>query len=450
MEQQSSSSAGMRGLGDAFASRVDRTIADRCLLDRSKMVVVALSGGPDSTCLLHVLHHLGYMVAAAHLDHGLRADSALDTAWSEQLCSSLGVPLVKRSIEVQAIKREAGGSIQVIAREERYRFLQSAAAEMNAGAIATGHTRSDRAESVLLNIVRGTGVEGLKGIPYRRDNIVRPLLDVERSDVESYCKLNELTPRDDPSNRSTKYARNNVRAELLPYLERRFNASVRDAIVRLSDIASDESSLLAELADKWVGHETALDVAQFAGQHIAMQRRILMKTLQCTPGTHAEVNHDSIERVRRAIASRLPFAIALPGADRYVQGNGMTFEVLTAAPAAIPERTAVEISGVGDYEFGNWIVNVSSLDAGFTSIGWMLRQWQPGDRIRLNAGSKKLQDIFTDAKVPRAERYTWPVVVRIATADDARASHNDEIIAVPNLCVAAHLPGVNVTAVKSG
>ncbi len=195
-----------------FAAAVLETCQRRRLLGASDRVVAALSGGPDSTALVAVLAALrdaGRLasLSAIHVDHRLRPDSARDGEACAHLCRRLGVPLLRVEVEV------APGNVQAQARRARYAALRLAAARAGATRIATGHTRSDQAETVLLRLLRGSGARGLSGIPPRRGPIVRPLIDRSRREVLAYLRARRLSWLEDPTNASPRYLRNRVRAK---------------------------------------------------------------------------------------------------------------------------------------------------------------------------------------------------------------------------------------------
>ena len=200
-------------------STVRRTVRERALLSPGDYVLVACSGGPDSTTLLHVLHRLraelGITLCAASVDHGLRPESASEVREVGLFADSLGVPFVSTRVEVSA----KGESIQSRARELRYRALEEIAASKRASCVAVGHTQDDQAETVLARILRGAGVRGLAGIEARRaDGVVRPLIDCPRQDVRRYAIEHDLPFIDDPSNHQRTFERVRIRHEVLPVL----------------------------------------------------------------------------------------------------------------------------------------------------------------------------------------------------------------------------------------
>ncbi|HEX5323552.1 MAG TPA: tRNA lysidine(34) synthetase TilS [Capsulimonadaceae bacterium] len=422
----------------SLLSSVQRTIAEKGLVESNQIVLVAVSGGPDSTALLHALHAIGYPVQAAHLHHGIRGQEAdEDAAFVQEFCRKLSIPAHIGQRDVPKLQRESRLSVQQAARQARYEFLSQTAGEIGARLVATAHTRDDRVETVLLNILRGAGVEGLKGIPYRRGPFIRPLLDTGRDDVEAYCEEHGLSPRRDSSNRSPAYARNNVRSELIPYLERRYNESVKSALLRLSEIAAAESDYLADIARDWLSQNPEVPVDGVKNLPVALQRRVLREWIRSRRGEElANIGHETIESLRVALSE--PVAFTLPGGDWIVRGDGAhlrlnRFEKPEETPAA-----EVPVSVPASLRFFDWNVEVQGEGVEVDKPSLCIRTWREGDRIRLAGGTKKLQDLFTNAKVPRIERRTWPIV-----------ADKDGPLCVANLGTSVRAGGLCVRAAKA-
>ena len=221
------------------------------VLKLNRRVVVAVSGGPDSTALLHALargaRRLGLELTAAHLDHGWRTDSG-DAARVRELCGELRVPL-ETGTAPAAVRRRA---TEEAARDARHAFLEGLAESAGAGTIALGHTSDDQAETVLMHIIRGAGLEGLSAMAVREGRRFRPLLHTPRAVIEAHCARHGLAPVHDPSNTDLRYTRNRVRAELLPLMET-FNPGIREALARLAAAARMEHDAVTGRAEAWLG-----------------------------------------------------------------------------------------------------------------------------------------------------------------------------------------------------
>ncbi len=296
------------------------------LLAPGDRVLVATSGGPDSLALLHALHacrdEMGLAdLQAAHLDHGLRGDeSAAEAQFVAEWCRERDIACTVGRADVAALKTVRRAGTQEAARAARYAFLERTAQDTGANKIATAHTHDDQIETVLLNILRGTGLDGLRGIPLRRGPFIRPLRDTPRAAVEAYCAEQGLSPRLDPSNAdTTHYTRNRVRLELLPLLERDYHPGVRDALLRLSETAAHDADYLHQQAAEMLKELTMgcsetrliLDARKLRALHPSLLRHVLRGALTGLRGTALGVTHEHLEPLCEALAGgrRLPFGL---------------------------------------------------------------------------------------------------------------------------------------------
>jgi tRNA(Ile)-lysidine synthase len=435
------------------------TVTRRGLFTPGQTAVVGVSGGPDSTALLHALgalrEELGITLVAAHLHHGFRgAEADADADYVAELAASLQVSCHRERVDVPGLRRRRHLSAQEAAREARHSFLRRVATEVGAERIALGHTRDDRIETILLNLLRGTGLDGLSGFPPKHLPLVRPLYDVSRAQVEAYCAAYALQPRLDSSNAKTTYLRNRIRAELLPTLAAYYNERVSDALLRLAELASADSELLEELAADALESvllrqdETGLELKADAFQNlpVALRRRVLRQSVLRVRGHLQNVGFEILERLLQAVAQGRKEGIELPPAGESVVRltcGGETIHVQREAFAAlpvrwvcdlpIPGRTALVQCGLiietavltSAAEAGAFLQSRRAAGGERRSSGTILfrlrdvtlpvvaRSWRPGDRIRPHnlGGTKKLQDLFTDRKIPKKERARIPVLV---------------------------------------
>jgi tRNA(Ile)-lysidine synthase len=246
---------------DALASAVG--VGARALdVPKDAAIVLAISGGPDSMALLHGAARLvrtagvAWQLSVAHLDHGLRADSATDATFVADAAAALGLPAAVRRTDVGALARAEGRSIEEAGRDARYRFLDEVASDD--ALIATAHTLDDAAETVLLNLVRGSGLAGAAGIPARRGRVIRPLLGERRATLRALLDGAGLTYQLDPSNEDPAFLRNRVRAELVPVLEHLRPGAI-DRIGRFARLSADDDALLDEIAAAELARRTAGD-----------------------------------------------------------------------------------------------------------------------------------------------------------------------------------------------
>src|SRR5437588_1589197 len=217
------------------------------LIPPNSKVLTGYSGGADSTCLLHLLHRAGFDVVAAHLHHGQRAEADDELTQCAKVCEQLNVPVLSGKADVPRMAKDLKIGLEEAGREARYEFLQSAANETGCNLIATAHTRDDHIESVLLHIIRGSGLSGLAGIPERRGNIIRPLLIFSRTETRGYCEEQGLWTHDDPANTDTQFSRARLRLNVIPELKK-INPDVEASIARLAEIAGEETEFLDGMA----------------------------------------------------------------------------------------------------------------------------------------------------------------------------------------------------------
>ncbi|MDQ3991441.1 MAG: tRNA lysidine(34) synthetase TilS [Actinomycetota bacterium] len=258
--------------------RVVATARRHALFEPGQLVIVAISGGPDSTCLLHALHRvrrlLRIRVAAFHFDHRLRDDSPRDAAYARRQADALGVPFVLRHAEDGPA---AGQSVEAWARLARYAAFTSAAIDAGADVAALGHTQDDQAETVLLGVVRGGGIDAVAGMAPRTGlpplgfPAVRPLLDTTRQDALAFCRSLGLRPREDPTNRQLRFLRNRVRLKVLPQLERVVDRNLRVTLARMAEHVRADADLLEELAS-----EASMETIVVGDDHIRLHAERLL------------------------------------------------------------------------------------------------------------------------------------------------------------------------------
>ncbi len=428
------------------------------LLAPGDKVLVAVSGGPDSVVLLHALHtcsnRLGITLHVAHLNHGIRAEASdLDEEFVRSLAQEFGLPVTVERMDVPALRQQMRMGMEEAARDLRYEFLQRSAREIGAQKIAVGHNADDRVESVLFNIIRGTGIDGLGSIRPVRGNIVRPLIDTPRSEIEAYIDENALPFRIDESNQDVSYSRNRIRHELLPLLERDYNPQIREALIRLAGIASDQSDLMevvTQSALRAVTFRGSIDATFLLDLPSALGYELIRSELMRLKGDLKDVSFEQIDRVLQALRAGDDFTITLPSGSLYAERRGMQFrlreaetipevmffdhQIAVPGTTAIPEIGITITSRLSDYAApGKTSPDEAFIDAGAIAGALRVRNLEPGDRI-IPFGMKvrkKLQDVFVDKKIPRAQRAKAAVVtddekvlwvVGIVTSEAARVT----------------------------
>lgn len=398
------------------------------MLPAGSRVIAAVSGGPDSVCLLHVLHQLDCQLAGvAHFNHKLRGQASdEDERFVADLARRLGVQFYSSSAPLS----EIAGNLEQNARRARREFFQSLLDAGFADRIALGHTRDDQAETVLFRLLRGSGSTGVAGIlPVTREGIIRPLLDVRRSEVLAYLREHNLEWREDATNASLQFARNRIRHSLLPQLAREWNPQVADALAQAADVAYEEESwwasevsqLAAGIMQIYPG-AVELCLAGLASLQRAPLRRLIRHAIGIAKGDLTGVEFDHIEDTIR-LASK-------PGGSGRLKIPGLvitrSFDWLflqctdEKRPAAEPVR--IEAPGIYDWPTYNPLIRLEvsyplrASDAcdtlGVTLRELELRSWHAGDRY-CPAGRKretKLHELFQRARVPSWRRASWPIL----------------------------------------
>ncbi len=347
----------------SLESRVKDFIQRHNLLSPKETLVVGVSGGADSVCLFHLLtrwrEELKIKLHVAHLNHQLRgAESEADVRYVAELASSLGIPSTIDRQDVAIYKDERNCSIEEAARELRYDFLAKVANDVGANRVAIGHTRGDHVETILMHILRGTGTSGLRGLepcspfpfchservsqsPEQSEGeeshiaqgklheeslkaknlgplVIRPLLDITREETSNYCRGYQLEPRIDSSNLSLSFLRNRLRLELLPLL-REYNPKVDEALLRLAEIAKDDSSFMEQQAlglwnevARQEGNTVYLDKGKFNALPVALQRQLLRLATARILGNTRDIEINHIEALRSLLSKPVGKRISLP------------------------------------------------------------------------------------------------------------------------------------------
>jgi len=434
----------------SLVQHVRETIYRYRMLAGGDTVVVGVSGGPDSTALLHVLAELRdalpLSMHVAHFDHRLRPDSPKDAAFVAAMSRALGLPHHEGAGETRRYAEQMHLSVEDGARRLRYEYLASVARAADAQAVATGHTLDDQAETVLMRLFRGSGLRGLGGIPPVRMlgsvRLVRPLLEVPRADIEAYLRARGLSWREDPTNRDPAILRNHIRMVVLPAIEGH-NPSVRQTLARLAGLLRDEAAALDELAAPLIaevlsGELDAVRIARepFGRLPVALQRLALRSAVHRVRGNVDAIAFVHIEEARRLVLEgQVGAVVELPGGIRVARLSGAV-EVTTqpAEGAGGPREYRLDVPGrVVAPEFGVYLVadvanaspqgvrsRINRADAEEIMIDearagpvLILRGPRPGDRFApsgMGGRTKKLSDYLSDEKVPRHRRRFVPVL----------------------------------------
>jgi tRNA(Ile)-lysidine synthase len=419
----------------------------------SEKWVVGVSGGPDSLALLHLLWQIvgAERLVVGHLNHGLRPTAAAEAEFVAQTAAAWHIPFYQQTRDVAALAREAGLSLEAAGRQARYTFLAEIAQTVEAKLVAVGHHADDQVETILLHLLRGTGLAGLRGmelvrpLPHAPDYLLlRPLLYSSRADIEAYCRDHQLQPRHDETNIDTRFQRNWLRHELLPQLVD-YNPRIKRHLQQMAEIVAADLSLLDDLTtgiwpgvlagqgDDWL----ALDRSAWQAQPLALRRRLLRRAVQqLAPG--AEIGFRTLEQARllaeaegsgttAVLPENIQFEVdyerlRLRRESAVIPPRAPQLPTMNPLPLPIPGQVAlangwwVESAVIDPFDQAAiennpdpWTVFLDGEQAGTL----YLRPRRPGERMQplgLNGRSAKLKEIMVNRKIPAALRARWPIV----------------------------------------
>lgn len=366
------------------------------------VLLCAVSGGRDSVCLLHYLAEIapkrGFTVAAGHLNHRMRPEAQRDEDFVRTLCRRLGVAFYTEAMPVYEMAERWNLGVEETGRKLRYEFLFRTADAIGAQRIATAHHARDQAETVLLNLLRGTGAEGLGGIPPVRGRIVRPLLQTDRSEIEEYLRTHGLPYVEDSTNEDIRYARNRLRRELWPQLAD-INPALTKAIGRTAEILRRENDYLDSLAAERLPEAGAeLDTAALLAAPAALRPRMVRLLLERMPTGKKDVGAVHIDAIL-TLAVR-GGTLDLPGGLRAVCRNGRL--CLTIRRDAPPERVLTQ----GVNRWGHYDITLRGGEGRRVTV----RAWRGSDRVEMPRGSRTVKRLLADAGIPVEARSGLPVV----------------------------------------
>ena len=422
----------------ALISRVEKTIRQQCLFCPGDTLVVALSGGADSTALLAILAQLhGYKLRliATHLNHRLRGvESDADQEFCRLLAARYAIPFEVRSSDIKKMAEDHHLNLEDAGRRARIDFFDEIRTKYGAAAVALGHHADDQAETVLMRLLRGSGMTGLSGMAHRNARgYVRPLLDITRSEIEQYLRWRGLEWREDASNSDTVYLRNRMRHQLLPLLEH-YNPAIRAGLAATAAIIGGDEALLAELTERAFAGSCRLEegrvvcnITQICILNPALRRRVLRHAFKQLCGTLEGVNLRHIDAIGDLIDSARPNSrLTLPQRVAVVReydtlmfsrlseaASDSDFELLITAPGRyqLPNGGTVTVELISVTSVTT-TADITCFDLAKTPFPWLIRHFRHGDRMTPfgMSGRKKVKDIFIDRKIPQSERRRIPLL----------------------------------------
>lgn len=435
--------------------RFYQTIKNYNMIDAGDLVIVGVSGGPDSIALFHLLARLqkevSFSLHAAHLDHSFRGREAEEEAlWVKETAESWGIACTLTKVDVPGLLRKRRISAQDAGHQARTEFFQNLQAKLGAQKIAVGHQADDQAETMLMHFLTGAGSEGLSGILPVQGPYIRPLLFIQRDEIEEYCAEQGLTPRQDPSNQKNIYLRNKIRNQLIPWLKENINPNLVETLSRTAQIFLSQEEYMQIITDqaaaKHIRQEagcTRIMAGDFSSLHTAMQRR-LVRSAYKSVGKKQGLQFKHADEVRNLLLNKQVGKILhLPGDVRVEKGYDTVlfyrdFEYECTGQQSLIKERVLNIPGDTDIpelgkkirtEYTDFLPDKIPEDTVYLpceeyNSPLFIRKRQAGDRFSLHGynNSKKLKEYFIDKKIPRKTRDSILLL-----------THQDEVVWIPGI-----------------
>lgn len=427
----------------ALKGKVLNIIREYNLINENDNIVVGVSGGPDSMallfCLLEIKETMDFNIYVAHVNHGVRGEEARkDQLFVEEMASKLGLPYYTKNVNMIEYGKERGITSEEAGRELRYGFFREILKSVGGGKIAVAHNMNDQAETLLMRFMRGTGIDGLKGMEFISGDIIRPILGIDRKEIEAYIEVNRIETVLDKTNLEPIYSRNKVRLELIPYMEKSFNPNLVNTLWRMSRVSAIDSKFLEEysrrrfniMVKKEDENSIILDGEKFIEEDRSIQQRIIRNGILKINGSL-----QGVTEAQTSFVLNLFFA-SDTGKEVHLSNNiiaRISYGDLIIEKAKDKEEKKyfyeLKAPGLNHLDMGySFEVDIFHRDEGFTmykgnntryfdlqkvkgSLG--VRNRQDGDRLVPFGmkGTKKLKDYFIDEKVPKELRDSIPLIV---------------------------------------
>ena len=290
-------------------NKVIETIKKYKLIEAGDKIVLGVSGGPDSISMLNILNEIkdefDFKIYVAHINHLIREEAIDDEKFVENYCKKNDISFFCKRAEVQKIAETQKIGTEEAGRNVRYEFFEEVCSKVGANKIAIAHNKNDKIETIIMHLLRGSGLSGLKGMQPIRDNkYIRPLIECERNEIEQYCEENKLEPRIDKTNFENEYTRNKIRNIVLPYIKKEFNPNIINTINRLSEVAEEENNYLNKITEDAFNNvlieknkNIALDLKKFNNLELVIKRRVILYTINEILGTTQGIEKINIEEI---------------------------------------------------------------------------------------------------------------------------------------------------------
>lgn len=421
--------------------KIIETIKGNAMFNKGDKIIVGVSGGPDSMCLLHILNTLRNTyfidIVAAHLNHGLRGkDADEDEEYVKKFCEKNNIEFYSKRVNIDELSNTWGISSEMAGREARYSFFQELFRKLDANKIAIAHNANDQCETILMRIIRGTGLEGLEGIKPVRDGIyIRPLIKITRDEIEEYCDKNNINPRIDKTNLENIYSRNKVRLELIPYIKENFNSHIIEVVNRLGENIKVDNDFIEKKSKEFFGkycivapNKVKIKSEAF-NEHKALLSRMIRKAVEVVKGNLVNFERVHVEYVISMQRGNTGKEIELPGGIRALNNYGEIILSKEDKNQIKRDLRIYEINLNEKKKIGKFNIEASILDKKFLERvkensleqyfdyqkingNINLRYRKEGDKFQPLGmkGTKKLKDIFIDLKIPKELRDNIPII----------------------------------------
>lgn len=411
-----------------MTDKVYETIKEYGLIEKGDKILIGLSGGADSVCLTHILYmlreKLGITIHTAHMNHNIRGNEAdRDAEFARKYSEALGIPFVLHSENVTEYAEQNGMSEEMAGRELRYAFFNKFLKENGFSKIATAHNRNDNAETVVMNFMRGSGIKGMCGIPYKRGNIIRPILDISRDEIENYCKKNNLEYVLDSTNAEKIYTRNKIRLEIIPKIQAEFNPNFINTVSDNARLLRADAEFIADAAEEAYAKTVRngrVDITYLLSQPFAVSSRIILKMVSEASGGISDFSADFVYKITElAKKGKSGSKIELPGKIEAVIEYKVLYigrnEEVSEFEYPVKIGESVYIAEIGKTLKIEYVTEKNGSGFYFAADEndeLKIRNRRAGDVFFPTGmdGRKKVKDLFVDLKLTRAQRSRAEIV----------------------------------------
>ena len=312
--------------------KIFNTIKKYNMIESGDIVICGVSGGPDSICMLDILkkiretERIKFEIIVCHVNHLIREEAIIDEEYVIKYCKNNNIKYYVKKIDVKQIAKNNKQGIEEAGRNARYEFFNEILEKENANKIAIAHNKNDKAETIIMNVLRGAGVSGLKGIePIRNNKYIRPLIEIDRKDIEEYCKTNKLEPRIDKTNFINNCNRNKIRNIVIPYIKNEFNSNIVNTLERLSDVITEEDNYIRHITIQYFNNikleendgKIVLDWKKFKKLEDFIKKRLIIYSIERTIGNIQNIDKVNIEDVFKMCSNNVGNKYLMP--NKYIK-----------------------------------------------------------------------------------------------------------------------------------